>query len=377
MTATVGPNLGLNYAWANGEDGWNTGMDANLLKMDTVVQLRVKNYTLTTPPGSPTNGDRYIVATGSTGAWSGQDGKLAVYISGAWTFYSPSNGWLAKDENSGLFISYNGSSWVTDPFGDRAYADAKAANYATTASFFWDFDREDMTTSSYFYRQTGGDTVQPDLSEITGITGYKSMSGWSVLKLNSTVYGDTTSVSRYVGSYLVKGATWHTGDTYQAIFRVALRDRLPSGSDDFEYRIGCAHLGLSGFGGDWFSTSPTDTADGAAAYFLVDKNSGFFQCKSGWTTSLETTVTSVTASLNTIYSLRIKVDGSGYVYFYINGTLVATHSVAGVIPDEKCLGEVVAIRNNAATTNAIKSIVIDAIGYKHSLNTNRNNLAFE
>jgi hypothetical protein len=54
--------------------------------LDALVQLAVLDRDLTTPPVSPTDGDRYLVATGGTGAWTGRDGKVAAWQDGAWTF---------------------------------------------------------------------------------------------------------------------------------------------------------------------------------------------------------------------------------------------------------------------------------------------------
>ena len=39
----------------------------------------VKDRDLTAPPGSPSEGDRYIVATGGSGAWSGHDLEIAEW----------------------------------------------------------------------------------------------------------------------------------------------------------------------------------------------------------------------------------------------------------------------------------------------------------
>ncbi len=41
--------------------------------LDGLVQLAVLDRYLTTPPASPADGDRYIVASGAVGAWSGWD----------------------------------------------------------------------------------------------------------------------------------------------------------------------------------------------------------------------------------------------------------------------------------------------------------------
>lgn len=100
MAAQTEPISGLSYGWALGENNWNTGMDANLLKIGRVgVHLKVLDRNLATPPASPTLGDRYIVPSGATGAWSGKTNQIAVCIETGspinWAFYVPSDGWLA------------------------------------------------------------------------------------------------------------------------------------------------------------------------------------------------------------------------------------------------------------------------------------------
>lgn len=47
---------------------------------------------LTTPPGSPTLGDRHLIGTGGTGAWSGQDLKITEWDGTAWLFTTPGLG---------------------------------------------------------------------------------------------------------------------------------------------------------------------------------------------------------------------------------------------------------------------------------------------
>ena len=80
--------------------------------LDAVVQLMVLDKDLAAPPGSPAEGARYIVAGSATGAWAGQEGKIAAWQDGAWAFYSPREGWLAwaADEDS-LYIC-TGSAWT-------------------------------------------------------------------------------------------------------------------------------------------------------------------------------------------------------------------------------------------------------------------------
>lgn len=112
MTASTGPSLGLKYAWAYGEDNWNTENDANLLMVDSLLNGYVLSASTTTPPGSPTAGDKYIVPSGASGAWSGQTNKIALYVNAGWTFYTPKAGWKVYDNGRKGTLLYDGSAWV-------------------------------------------------------------------------------------------------------------------------------------------------------------------------------------------------------------------------------------------------------------------------
>ena len=72
---------------------------------------RVKDRDENDPPGSPADGDCYLVAAIATGAWTGQEGKIAFYMSTAWEFITVLEGdgaWFA-DEN--IAAVYNGATW--------------------------------------------------------------------------------------------------------------------------------------------------------------------------------------------------------------------------------------------------------------------------
>lgn len=74
--------------------------------LDGVVQLSVKSRTLTSPPGGPSDGDRYIIGSGATGSWAGKDLNVAVCVDGSWTFLVPKLGWLCYVENENLFLTW-------------------------------------------------------------------------------------------------------------------------------------------------------------------------------------------------------------------------------------------------------------------------------
>ncbi|MER2536750.1 MAG: DUF2793 domain-containing protein [Rhizobiaceae bacterium] len=77
-----------------------------LRALDALVQLSVADRHLATPPATPAEGDRYIVAAGAGDAWSGQAGTIAAFQDGAWAFLPPKKGWIAwvADENKALAL---------------------------------------------------------------------------------------------------------------------------------------------------------------------------------------------------------------------------------------------------------------------------------
>src|SRR5258707_3921913 len=103
------PNLQLPYLMAAQAQKHVTHNDG-LRTLDAIVQLLVLDKDLASPPGSPTDGNRYIVAASPTGAWAGQAGKVAALQDGAWAFLAPREGWL---------------TWVADE--DKVYADSGSA----------------------------------------------------------------------------------------------------------------------------------------------------------------------------------------------------------------------------------------------------------
>lgn len=109
MTALTDPISGLSYGWALGEDNWNTGMDANLVKIGATLHINVLDFVAS--PSITTNGTRYIVTTGS-GAFAGQDNKLAARVAGAWVFYTLPEGCFVYDEDTNLHYKFEGGSYV-------------------------------------------------------------------------------------------------------------------------------------------------------------------------------------------------------------------------------------------------------------------------
>jgi hypothetical protein len=98
------PGLGLTGFWNLGS-GYKTQMDANLLALSALSQLRVISR-VTALPGSPTDGDIYIVPSG------GDANKVAVRDNGAWSYYVPDEGYFAYVEDEDVFVFWTGTAWI-------------------------------------------------------------------------------------------------------------------------------------------------------------------------------------------------------------------------------------------------------------------------
>jgi|GEM_PF-7075946 len=112
MTSRLLTNLGLEFDWDLGADGWKSGMDRNLLLLDTLAQPRAIDVGRNAPPGAPESGDTYVVGASPSGAWSGGAWSIAVYDADEWVQITPREGWQIKSLSDGLLYEFNGSEWA-------------------------------------------------------------------------------------------------------------------------------------------------------------------------------------------------------------------------------------------------------------------------
>lgn len=103
-------HLHLPYIAANQAQKHVTHNEAIRL-LDALVQMAVISRTLTAPPASPADGDRYIVAAGATGAWATWDLNIAYYVDGAWMKLLPQPGWLAWIAAEAAHVRWDGAAW--------------------------------------------------------------------------------------------------------------------------------------------------------------------------------------------------------------------------------------------------------------------------
>lgn len=64
-----------------------------------------------TPPGSPADGDCYIIAGTGAGGWIGKDQKIAFRLSTGWVYITAREGTLAYLQDEDKFYLFDGSAW--------------------------------------------------------------------------------------------------------------------------------------------------------------------------------------------------------------------------------------------------------------------------
>tara|TARA_R110000868_G_scaffold244926_4_gene501413 strand:+ start:8664 stop:9374 length:711 start_codon:yes stop_codon:yes gene_type:complete len=132
-----------------------------LRRLDAAVQLSVVSRVLTSPPDTPANGARYIVAASAADAWEGRDGEIALWSDGAWVWFEPQAGWRAFDEAENAFVYFTGSGWTGEPGGGAVSAHGAATTFHVLEA--------DHTLSAGASNDTG--FVIPDRAIVFGVTG--------------------------------------------------------------------------------------------------------------------------------------------------------------------------------------------------------------
>jgi hypothetical protein len=147
--------------------------NAALQVLDAVVMLSVIDRDLAAPPGSPAEGDRYLIASSASGAWSGQDGKITAWQDGAWAFHTPREGWIVWVADEDIVLVFNGANWTGGATQNAAFIGVN-----TTA----DTTNRLAVSSDAILLNHAGDSVQlklnkDDAGDNAGILFQSSFSG--------------------------------------------------------------------------------------------------------------------------------------------------------------------------------------------------------
>lgn len=86
---------------------------------------------LSTPPGSPSKGDRYIVGGSATGAWENEDDNVAEYDGATWIFDEPSSGWFVVNLDDDKLYKFT-TEWQEFESGGGGGGDVIPPSFFTT-----------------------------------------------------------------------------------------------------------------------------------------------------------------------------------------------------------------------------------------------------
>ncbi len=194
-------NLALPYLEA-AQSQKHVTVNDSLRALDAVVMLSVLDRDLTTPPGSPADGARYLVKATATGAWAGHDGKIAAYQDGAWEFYSAAEGWRTWIADEDLLVIYDGSAWVSPNAQNIALmgvnTTADATNKLAVASAAVLFNNVGNGVQTKLNKNAAGDTAS-----------FLFQTNWSGRAEIGTCGNDNFSFK-----VSPDGSSWYTGMTF-------------------------------------------------------------------------------------------------------------------------------------------------------------------
>ncbi|MDZ4120219.1 DUF2793 domain-containing protein [Phaeovulum sp.] len=180
--------------------------------LDAMVQLSVLDRTRTTPPASPTDGDRHIVASGATGLWAGWDLNVAFWIDGVWMRLVPCPGWLAWIADEAVFVVWNGSAWdsvgVPQDVPDAVFSLVNNADPTRRAMFSLS-GISTGTTRTFTLPNTSSELAI--LAGTQTFTGNKTFSGTVTVSAAAASIGTSTGTATYgIGTGATSNGTTKT-----------------------------------------------------------------------------------------------------------------------------------------------------------------------
>jgi len=340
-------NLKLPYILAAQSQKHVTHNEA-LRALDAIVQLAVADKDLSTPPGSPAEGARYIVGASPTGAWSGHATHVAAWQDGAWAFYAPAAGWLAWVADESQSYLFAGGGWTPAPGGSGGSLVPKGAWDSVTTYTTGDL----VEHEGYVFLSNINDNLdnEPDavtpgsssewtyFSVVTGGGGGGGEGGGSVnpvslVGVNATA--DTTnrlSVASPASLFSHEGAGHQlkinkdaAGDTASVLFQTDFSGRAEfglAGDDDF-------HVKVSADGSTWHEALVIDRASGAVraaglrevlsanrTYYVrtdgSDGNTGLANTSGGAFATIQKAIDAATGLDLNVYSVTIQVANGTY-----------------------------------------------------------------
>ena len=111
---STSPVLGLTLMSAS-QAQKETVFNEFLIAMDALFKGSVLSAALSAPPGSPAEGDAYIVGVTATGAWNGWDNQIVFYFNG-WQLIVPPMKIMLYDVATSQFLQFQGGTLTGGSF---------------------------------------------------------------------------------------------------------------------------------------------------------------------------------------------------------------------------------------------------------------------
>lgn len=238
-----------------------------LRQLDLLVQLVVDSFAATSPPGLPDPGAIYAVGPGATAAWAGQQGVLAAWIGGAWSYVTPRIGWRAFGRDDASLRIWDGSSWqlAFHEFSDSDLQNVTGLGINTSSDTV---NRLALASAASLFSHAGnGHQIKINKAAAADTASVLFQTGWSGRAEIGSLGGDDFSVK-----LSTNGSSWISALTLDASTgHMGLGLSNPASELEVADSAGTAGVNISGFrnGSDFgnafvkFNTARADTADGA------------------------------------------------------------------------------------------------------------------
>ncbi|HST35842.1 MAG TPA: DUF2793 domain-containing protein [Allosphingosinicella sp.] len=82
-----------------------------LALLDAALHATVEEGPAASPPDSPAEGESWIVGESATGAWAGQEARIASWTEAGWRFVAPVPGMLAWNLATGYWLHWSDGAW--------------------------------------------------------------------------------------------------------------------------------------------------------------------------------------------------------------------------------------------------------------------------
>lgn len=166
----------------------------------------VKDKDLAAPPGSPAEGDAYVIAAAPTGAWAGKAKNIGFLMNGGWIFIAPREGMRAWMADEAARYTYTSSAWSADSLSGAtldidgtlgANSDTRIASQKATKTYVdaavaaaggqWKYPVRFKTTANV--NLAGGGLANGTVHDgVTAVTGDRALVGTQTAGAENGIY---------------------------------------------------------------------------------------------------------------------------------------------------------------------------------------------